>query len=167
VNRSRRALAQIVVGVVAAGAFYWMIWETPEELVRARLSHLAAALPRDSQTTEMAWRGRIAKAFEEGMTPTVRLVVPELGAVEGRESVLEYAFQTAGMLHVEVDPVSLHVEDERARARLTLTLVQRFPGSERREQRSATAELVRDGKSFRLQTLEVERAGREQPEARP
>lgn len=166
-NRSRRALAQIVVGVAAAGAFYLMIWETPEELVRKRLSQLSAALGRDSQTTEVAWRGRIAKAFEEGLTPTVRLVVPELGAVEGRESLLEYAFQTAGTLHVEVSPVSVHVEDRRARARLTLTLIQRLPGSERREQRSATAELVRDGKSFRLQTLEVERAGREQPEARP
>lgn len=166
-NRSRRALAQVVVGVAAAGAFYWMIWETPEELVRKRLSQLAAALGRDSETTEAAWRGRIAKACEEGTTPTVRLVVPELGAVEGRESLLEYAFQTSGMLHVEVDPVSVHVGEGRARARLTLTLIQRLPGSERREQRSASAELVRDGKGFRLQTLEVERAGREQPEARP
>ncbi|MDQ2647776.1 MAG: hypothetical protein M3020_28520 [Myxococcota bacterium] len=166
-NRSRRALAQIVAGVVAAGAFYLLIWETPEELVRARLSELAAALPRDAQTTEMAWRSRLAKAVETGTTPTVRLVVPELGAVEGRESLLEYAFQTTGTLHVEVDPVSVHVKEQRARARLTLTLIQRLPGSERREQRSATAELVRDGKLFRLQTLEVERAGREQPEARP
>ncbi len=166
-NRSRRVFAQAVAGVAAAGAFYLMIWDTPDELVRKRLSQLAAALGRDSQTTETAWRGRIAKACEEGMTPTVRLVAPELGAVEGRESVLEYAFQTAGMLHVEVDPVSVHVAEDRARARLTLTLIQRLPGSERREQRSATAELVRDAKSFRLQTLEVERAGREQPEARP
>ena len=166
-NRSRRALAQIVVGAAAAGAFYLMIRESPEDQVRARLSHLATALVRDSQTTEAAWRGRLAKACEEGMTPTVRLVVPELGAVEGRESLLEYAFQTGGMLHVEVDAPSVHVEDGRARARLTLTLTQRLPGAERREQRSATAELVRDGKAFRLQTLEVERAGREQPEARP
>jgi len=167
VNRSRRTLARVAVGVVAAVAFYWMIWDTPEDLVRDRLSHLAAALARDALTTEPEWRGRLARAGEEGLTPTVRVVVPELGAVEGRDSVLEYAFQTGGILKVEADPVSIHADERRARARLTLTLIQRLPGSERREQRAATAELVRDGRVYRLQTLEVERAGREQPEARP
>lgn len=166
-NGSRRAVARVAVGLVAAVAFYWMIWDTPEDLARARLAHLAGALARDAGATEADWRGRLARAAEEGLTPTVRLVVPELGAVEGRESVLEYAFQTGGILEVEVDPVSVHADERRARARLTLTLIQRVPGSERREQRAATAELVRDGKVYRLQTLEVERAGREQPEARP
>jgi hypothetical protein len=164
---SRRALAKLFVAVLAAAAFYASFWESPEARVRTLLEKLARALRRGSGKSEEAWARALEKTFSAGMVPGVRLEVPELESVEGREQVIELAMQTRGVLEVALDPSGIRIDEDRAHARLSLSITSHLPGSVRREQRGASVELVREDGVFRVRSIEIEEALREEPEARP
>ena len=164
---SRRALAKLLVAVLAAAAFYASFWESQESRVRTLLEKLAAALHRKPKIAEAAWARSLEQTFSAGMVPSVRVVVPELESVEGREHVIALAIETRGVFEVELDPSGISVAGDRAHARLSLSIINHLPGAERREKRAASVELVRDDGAFRVRSIEIEPALREQPEARP
>jgi hypothetical protein len=157
----------MAVALLVAVAFYYSLWESPESRARTVLERVAKSMHRGPGETQAAWRRRLQVGFERDLAPSVRLAVPELGNVEGRERLLELAVETDGLFEVELETPTIQLESQRARARLSLTIIYHSPGSERREARGASVELVSDGRAFRLQSIEVERAVREQPEARP
>jgi hypothetical protein len=164
---SRRTLAKLFVAVLAAAAFYASFWESPETRVRGLLEKLAHALHRDSSKTEQTWARGLERAFEAGMVPEVRLRVPELERVEGRDRLIELGLETRGVLEVELDPSGIQIQGDQAHARLSLAITNHLPGSERREQRVASVELVRSDGVFRVRSIELEPPLKERPEARP
>lgn len=164
---SRRSLARVAIGLAAAAAFYFVLWESEESRVRATVERLAAALHRGSSRSDGEWRQGLHRTFEESVTPEARLTVPELGVVEGRARLLELALESGGIVEVELDPSSVHVEEHRARVRARVTLTQHLPGFERSEVRTASIDLVPQGDGFQVDRIELGEPQRDQPEARP
>jgi hypothetical protein len=167
VTVSRRTLGRVVVALLVAVAFYFSLRESPESRVQALLDRLAHTLYRPSDENEHEWRRGLEQVFARDLTNSAQLVAPELGTVEGRERLLELAVESGGLFEIKLEPSSIQLEKRSASARLRLSIVLHSPGSERRESRVGTVALVRDGQAFRVQSIEIERALREQPEARP
>jgi hypothetical protein len=164
---SRRTLGRVVVALLAAVAFYLSLRESPESRIQALLERLAHALHRAPDENELEWRRGLQQVFARDLTSSAQLVAPELGTVEGRERLLELAVESGGLFEIELEPSGIQLEKRSASARLRLFIVLHAPGSERREARVGSVALVRDGQAFRVQSIEIEHALREQPEARP
>jgi hypothetical protein len=167
VTASRRTLGRVVVALLVAVAFYFSLRESPESRIKAALDRLAHALHRAPGENELEWRRGLQQVFARDLTSSAQLVAPELGTVEGRERLLELALESGGLFEIKAEASGIQLEKQSASARLRLSVVLHLPGSERRESRVASVALVRDGQAFRVQTIDVEHALREQPEARP
>ncbi len=164
---SRRTLGRVVVALLVALAFYFSLRESPESRVWALLDRLAQAVHRPSNENELEWRRDLQQTFARDLTSSAQLIAPELGTVEGRERLLELALESGGVFEIKLEPSDIQFEKRSASARFRLSIVLHLPGSERRESRVGSVALVRDGQAFRVQSIEIERALREQPEARP
>jgi hypothetical protein len=167
VTASRRTLFRVLLALAVALAFYFSLAESDESRVEKVFERLAHAVHRPPDRSVLEWRRGLSAVFASDLTTSAQLSAPELGTVEGRERLLELALESGGVFEPELQASSIQVDERGASARLTMTLVSHLPGSEREERRVVTAKLVRDARSFRVQSLEIENALRDQPEARP
>ena len=164
---SRRTLGRAAIGLAAAAAFWFSLRESAETRALRVIERLARALRRRSGQSVAEWRRTLEQLASEELASTARVSVPELGTLEGRAEVLATALASGGVFEIELEPSGVQLDDRRANVRLTLSIVAHVPGAERRESRSASVVLQREQRSFRLLSLEIDRALREEPEARP
>src|SRR6185436_9180248 len=110
----RTGLVVAVAAALAILGYALFFRETDESRIRKRLAALAAAVRIDPAARDPLARAlRIERAFAAGVSPGVRVQVPELGDVGGgRDGLLQLAVSSAGMFS------SMQLGFERVRVQL-------------------------------------------------
>ena len=167
---SRRALGLLALSSGLAAGAYLVFGNSDERRVLEVLRELAAAVSAQRGDTERIRARRIGAALEQRTAEALRLSIPEIGDVEGRDEVGELLIGAGALpleLSIEASTVQVDTARGRARAALTLTAVLRYPGEERRDTRAASVDLTRTPAGFRVERIQVEEKSRIEPEARP
>lgn len=165
---SRRSLG-IVSGVLGVGiGGYLLFGSSDQRRILSSLHELAASassLPGDSD----AARGRRFRAALGRLAlPSVVLSVPELGTFEGYEEIASAFALADGLgLRFSIEQSDVRVKQSRAEATLSMSVVVKSPGEERRQVRTVTAGFTREGDSFSISSLAVSARADDPPEARP
>lgn len=158
----------VLVAMLALGAF--LLWgPSDERRVLAALHELTAACSEQPGDTPNSRRARLLAGLARNTTAELVVLAPEVGALEGREAVAEWLALAHGFIsRIQIEQASVSIADEQhARANLVGTLIFRSSIEERRDTRSAQAELVRHDGRWRLARLDIGSRPPESPEARP
>ncbi|HYO97232.1 MAG TPA: hypothetical protein VER33_22130 [Polyangiaceae bacterium] len=164
----RRYVPWVLLAMLALGAF--LLWgPSDERRILAALHELAAACSEQPGDTPNGRRARVLAGLGRNTTAELVVVAPEVGVIEGREAVAEWLALAQGFIaRIQVEQASVSIADEQhARANLVGTLIFRSSIEERRDTRSAQAELVRHDGQWRVVRLDIGSRPPESPEARP
>lgn len=165
---TRRRLTQVAVVVLLAGGTFLVFGSSEERRVLEALREIAAAASSQRGDTRLSRQRRIAATFRKRVSDSAVLVVPELGAVEGRSASSELFAQAHDVgLEVSIEESDVHIEGRRARATLLVEVRFRPTGEERVERRDVVVDLERAGDEYQVVRVDVGPASREEPEARP
>lgn len=148
---------------------YLVFGNSPEGEVLGVIRKAAAALgslPGDTPTSRSR---RLAFALQELTSPELTVFVPELGEMQGRQSVGAVLAGTEGIeLQISIEGITVQsVSDRGARANLMAVVVLRTPGLERQERRTVQLRLERNLDAYRITRVDLGPASNEEPEARP